>query len=250
MKVDVIDVLGKKTSTVALPEQFVCDVRPDLISRILRALFSNRRQAYGAQPGAGMRASAKLSRRRGAYKGAYKKGISRSSRKTMSRRGSQFNWVGAVSPGSVGGRRAHPPKSSTSRLQKVNRKERQYALRSALATAAVQQRVCVVSGVEQLSKGKDVSALLSACHIQLPGRQIRAGRGVLRGRKYKEGVGPLFVVASSCPLLRSARNLSGASVVSVRSLHAGHVMKDSSVPRHLVWSPEALSVLSKEKLYL
>ena len=191
-----------------------------------------------------------MSRRRGAYRSAYKHGISRVPRKALWSRGTQFGWVGAEVPGTVGGRRAHPPKAVKDHSQKVNKQERRFALRSALASGVAQNRVSVVQNVESLAKGADVAKLLSACHVQLPSRSIRAGRGKMRGRKYKTGLGPVFVVAADCPLKKSARNLSGVSVVSVRSLHAGQFMKDARVARHAVWSPEALAILTKEKLYL
>ena len=250
MNFDVVDTSGKRVGTLAVPTQFLVDVRPDLISRVLRAVLSWRRQPFGSALEAGQQHSAKLSRRRRDYKTSYGHGMSRVPRKTMWRRGRQFGWVGAVAPGTVGGRRAHPPKVSSDWVQKVNAKERRYALRSALSSTLASQRVAVVRGVEGLSHAKDVSHLLSSLSVPSASYSHRAGRGRLRGRAYHEQVGPLFVVASPCPLRKSAANISGASVVQVRSLHAGYFMKDAQTPRHVIWSAEAVEVLSKEKLYL
>src|SRR3989338_5928768 len=103
------------TNTVAgkkqLPQQFSEPLREDLIKRAVEALRANRRQKYGADPRAGKKSSAKLSRRRRDFKGAYGHCISRVPRKTVSRNGAHFNWVGAYAPGTVGGRRAFPPKT-------------------------------------------------------------------------------------------------------------------------------------------
>ena len=250
MNFDVVDTSGKKVGTLAVPAQFLVDVRPDVISRVLRALLSWRRQPFGSAKEAGQQHSAKLSRRRRDYKTSYGHGMSRVPRKTMWRRGRQFGWVGAVAPGTVGGRRAHPPKVSSDWVQQVNVKERRYALRSALSSTFASQRVAVVRDVEGLSRARDVSSLLLALHIPVALYSRRTGRGRLRGRAYREQVGPLFVVSSSCPLRTSAANIGGASVVHVRSLHAGHFMKDAQTPRHVVWSAAALDVLAKEKLYL
>ena len=59
----------------------------------------------------------------------------------MSRRGSQFNWVGATVPQAVGGRRAHPPKIlSMINKKRINKKEMKIALISALtATTEIKE---------------------------------------------------------------------------------------------------------------
>ena len=119
----IIDLKGKETGKKDLPKQFKEDIRPDLIKRAFLAIQSHKRQAYGSAPEAGKRASAKLSRRRHKYKGAYGHGISRVPRKILNRSGTRFSWVGAVAPHMVGGRRAHPPKADKIIEQKINKKE-------------------------------------------------------------------------------------------------------------------------------
>ncbi|MBI1970756.1 50S ribosomal protein L4 [Candidatus Woesearchaeota archaeon] len=111
MKIPIITITNSQAGTVDLPPIFQEEVRPDLIKRAVETLQANARQPYGAKPGAGMRYSAKLSRRRRDYKTSYGYGISRVPRKILSRSGTRFNWVGAVAPGTVGGRQAHPPKA-------------------------------------------------------------------------------------------------------------------------------------------
>ena len=44
-----------------------------------------------------------------------------------------MNWVGAFAPGTVGGRRAHPPKSEKIWSKKINKKENAKAIRSAIS---------------------------------------------------------------------------------------------------------------------
>ena len=82
-----------------------------LIKRAVLTLQNNKRQRYGANPEAGKKVSAALSKRRRKYRGSYGHGISRVPRKILSRRGTSMNWQGAFAPGTVGGRRAHPPKA-------------------------------------------------------------------------------------------------------------------------------------------
>ena len=111
MKLKIISTENKAIGEVNLPSQFNEPVRPDLIKRAVHALQANRRQPYGASEEAGKRHSAYLSKRRRKYRGTYGIGQSRTPRKVMTRRGTQFFYVGAFAPQTVGGRRAHPPKS-------------------------------------------------------------------------------------------------------------------------------------------
>ena len=53
----------------------------------------------------------------------------------MSSSGTQFNWTGAFAPGTVGGRRAHPPKAEENITKKINKKENRKAIRSAISAS-------------------------------------------------------------------------------------------------------------------
>src|SRR3989338_11129595 len=141
MKLKVISPEGKEDGSVTLPTQFSEEVRSDLIKRAVLAIQSHNRQPYGASPEAGKRASAKLSRRRRNYRGSYGLGISRVPRKIFSRRGTRMNWQGAFAPGTVGGRRAHPPKAEKIWWQNINKKERKMAIRSAMAATINKEAV-------------------------------------------------------------------------------------------------------------
>ena len=59
----------------------------------------------------------------------------------MSRRGTRMNWVGAFAPGTVGGRRAHPPKSEKIWWEKINEKEKAKAIRSAITATILKDIV-------------------------------------------------------------------------------------------------------------
>ncbi len=111
MKIPILNISKEEIGKQEMPVQFEEEIRLDLIKRAVIAIKNNERQAYGADPMAGKRASAKLSRRRHVYKTSYGIGISRVPRKIMSSRGTRMNWVGAFAPGTVGGRKAHPPKA-------------------------------------------------------------------------------------------------------------------------------------------
>src|SRR3990167_2631714 len=129
----VMNLEGKKVREINLPVQFNEGYHPNLIKRNVWTIQSNKRQPYGAKERAGLRYSSTLSKRRKDYKGSYGKGLSRTPRKVMWRRGTQFCFMGATAPGTVGGRKAHPPKAEKVFTKKINKKERRKAIRSALS---------------------------------------------------------------------------------------------------------------------
>ena len=199
----ILDITGKEKGSIELPEQFKETVRPDVIKRAVEVIEANNVQPYGAKPGAGMRASAELSRRRHNYRGSYGHGISRVPRKILTRRGTRMNWVAAVAPGTVGGRKAHPPKSQKILTKSINEKERKMAIRSALAATADKEYVAsrghkvpdaypfaVADEFEHVAKTKDIKKALEAVGLKdelsrTATRKVRAGKGTSRGRKYK-----------------------------------------------------------------
>lgn len=257
----------KKTGEVQVPVQLTEPYRPDLIQRAVQSYASRQRQPYGTFPEAGKRTSSKVSKRRRDYRGCYGFGISRVNRKILSRRGTRMFWVGAYTPQTKGGRRAHPPKASKLRAENMNVKERRKALRSAmsatLAREIVQQRghrvpaeypFVIDSSVEQMQKTSDVAQALEQWGFQeelerTAVHKVRAGKGKLRGRRYRQRRGVLFVVGAACPLLKAAPNIPGVEAVSVKLLHADLLAPGAMPGRLTLWTNHALEVMFKEKLY-
>lgn len=259
MRADLLNLNGEKIKSVELPRQFDEEIREDLIKRAVLAIQNNSRQAYGAKREAGLDYSAKLSRRRKNYKGAYGHGISRVPRKTLWHRGTQFGWVGAVAPGTVGGRRAHPPKPGKIWKQKINKKERRKAIRSAIAASTSKEYtgylpIIFESKFEELNKTKMVLETLNKIikkEIErIQDRKIRAGIGKMRGRKYKVKQGPLIVVGRQCNLLKSAKNLQGFDIVEVNKLNTQLLSKGVGPGRITVWTEDAINRLKKENLFM
>jgi large subunit ribosomal protein L4e len=268
MKLKVFDQNNNETKAVTLPIQFSQPVRPDLVKRAVLALQANRRQKYGAKPGAGMRYSRYLSKRRNDYKSTYGIGQSRTPRKVLNRRGTRFYFVGATAPQTVGGREAHPPKATKEWTQKINDKERRKAICSALSATVDAQLVSnrghkipkgfpfvLDSSFEQLVKTKDVKLALEALGfseeiLRTSQRSIRAGAGKRRGRKYKTKKSFLFVVSKDCPLLKSATNILGVDVVPVHALNAELLAPGSDVGRLTLFTDQALDLLDQHKLFM
>lgn len=255
MKVDVMDLQGKKSKTVELPVQFSEAYEPNLVKRAVLAFLSRLRQPYGADPRAGFRQSAKLSRRRRDYRGGYGKGISRVPRKIMWRRGLQFGWAGATISGTVGGRRAHPPKADKNWVKDINKKEKSKAIRSALGGLVEEKRLkLVVNDFENLKKTKEIETTLEKLGFaqefeRLEKRKVRAGKGRTRGRKYQNKVGPLVVVGKDCPVVKAAANLRGFDITIVDALNAHLLTRGHEEVRPALFTEDALKIMKEKKLF-
>lgn len=267
MKADLYNLEGKKTKQIDLPSQFNEPVRQDLIKRAFVALQSSNRTPYGAYEFAGKRYSSYVSKRRRKYKGIYGRGASRVPRKVLTRRGTQFYYVAATTPFSVGGRRAHPPKSEKSWFKKININERRKAIRSALAATfdlnLIKDRghntniasIIIDSKLESKNKTKEIKKILNLLGLdkelkRVEERQIRAGRGKSRGRKYKTKTGPLIVVSKDCPLVKSASNLPGIDISKINELNV-NLLAPGSVPGRLtIYTEDSIRELEKNKLFL
>lgn len=267
MKLDIFDQSKNKTGEIKLPPQFEEEYRPDIIQRGVLAIQSHKRQKYAASSEAGKRASAKLSRRRRDYRGSYGIGISRVPRKIMTRRGTRMNWVGAFAPGTVGGRRAHPPKSEKIWWKKINEKERSKAIRSAISATVIREIVAerghlipnnypfvLDDKFESIQKTKEVVSTLMALGFEnelsrVEEKRVRAGKGKSRGRKYKKKKGPLIVVSKTGNLINAVANIPGIDIVEVKSLNAELLAPGAKAGRLTLWTKAAINILEKENLF-
>jgi large subunit ribosomal protein L4e len=268
MKVKVITTTKVEKASKEMPVQFMEQIRPDLIKRAFHAIQSHNRQPYGADPEAGKKHSTKLSRRRRKYRGSYGHGISRVPRKILTRRGTRFYWVGAFAPGTVGGRRAHPPKADKNWNQKINVKEKRKAIRSAMAATLVKDIVAnrghkvpelypfiVEDKIESFSKTKQVKQALEKLGLKDDllrslNRTIKSGIAKMRGRKYRVPSGPLLVVGKDCPLLRSGNNIPGVSVVNVQNLNVELLAPGADYGRLTVFTESAIEKIKTDNLFM
>ncbi len=269
MKVSVYDLKGSKAGEVSLPAQFEEPVREDLIKRAVLAQQSNSYQPYGSDPRAGTKQGNPTPKRRRKYKTTYGHGESRVARKYSWHRGVQFGYIGAFVVSAVGGHRAFPPQVNKSIFEKINVKERQKAIRSAISATAIKELVglrnhkisridalplVVEDKLEALSKAKDVKQTMEKLGLKeelarTAVRKIRAGKGKMRGRKHRTKAGPLLVVSKKCSLAKAARNIPGVEVVNVHDLSAEKLAPGTQPGRLTVWSKSAIEVLGKEGLF-
>lgn len=267
MDLKILSLDNKEMGKKKLPSQFHEEIRQDIIKRAVEVIQSRKRQRYGADPQAGRKASAKLSRRRRHYRGSYGIGISRVPRKIMSRRGRRMNWVGANAPGTVGGRQANAPVADKIWYKQINKKERKKALRSALSAVVnaflVKKRghaipdtypFIIETKLEQLNKTKDVKNALVALGFnddlsRGDNKTIRAGKGKMRGRKYRTPKSILLVVSKKSPVMEAAANLSGVDVVEVKNLNCELLAPGAVCGRATLFTEEAINILEKSKLF-
>ncbi len=242
----VFDLKGTEVSQLNLPQIFNTSSRPDVIKRAVVTIQSQRFQPQGRDPMAGKRNTAE-SRGTGL-------GISRMPR--LKARGQRA----AFAPGTVGGRSAHPPEAEKKIKKKLPKKEMHLALRSAIAATGSKEAVSsrghmvddipdfplvVVDEIQSLKKTKDIEEALINLGVWADifrvkeSRKVRAGKGKMRGRKMKQAVGPLLVIAKNEGVAEAARNLPGVDVVSVENLNAELLAPGTHPGRLTVWTNSA-----------
>jgi len=249
MKATTYTITGTKGKEIELPKQFSEEIRPDLIKQAVLVIQSRKRQQYGTDPRAGIEYSAKLSRRRKAYRGGYGRSASRIPRKVMLRRGTQFIYTGAVVSGTMGGRRAHPPKGEKIFAKSLNKKERQKAIRSAIAATidkdylenkgikTTENLPLIVEKLEDVNKTKEIKALLEK--LNLTPELERA-----------DNKGPLIVVSSNdSKVYKSGRNMPGFEITEVSSLNTELLAPGAEPGRLVIWSSNSIQRLEKENLF-
>ena len=244
MKANLFDVEGKKLKKIEVPEFFNERIRVDLIKKILELL--KRKQPYGPSPVAGNQhsASGKLKHHRHVWKSQYGRGMSRVPRMQRSRKGSQFDWVGATVPNTRGGRRAHPPKVISMFTEgKINKKELKIATLCAISATASQKYlskrystlknenkielpILVESKITELKTKKLLETLKTILgeklySIAIQKKDIRKGIGKLRGRKYKSTLGLLLVLGDGEKLKTTAFDTVSVKELSIKDLAKG-----------------------------
>jgi len=245
---------GKATGKTDLPSVFETPLRPDVIKRAVLSIQSHSIQPQGRDPMAGKRTSAE----------------SRGTGMALARIPREKGGGGkaAFAPGTVGGRQAHPPKAETRITKEIPKKEKRLALLSAIAATGQKETVAsrghkvetvlelpliVENVLETLTKAKEVEDVLThlgiitdVCRVR-ESRKVRAGKGKYRGRKMKQAVGPLIVIAENKGLIEAAGNIPGVDIVTVNNLNAELLAPGTHPGRLTLWTNGAIDQL--EKLY-
>ena len=244
MKAQILDINGNKIREINLPNCFSQKIREDIVAKVLET--KKTKQPYAPSPVGGKQhsASGKIRHRRHVWQTSYGRGMSRIPRKVMSHRGTQFNWVGAEISSARGGRRAHPPKVQAMMKEKrINKKELNIALISALSATANETKVVskykrlenkkikelpfVVESKILNTKTKKLFESLKKIlgkdlfEIAIKKKSLRSGKGKGRGRKYKANSGVLFVISKEDMSKTKAFDIVNVNNLSVKDVAKG-----------------------------
>ncbi len=254
-------VKGKAGAKRELPVQFDTPYRPDVIWRAVLAVQSRRYQPHGVNKYAGKRTTAE----------SWQTGHGRSRIPRVKGSGTNAANRGAFAPGTVGGRVAHPPKAEKVLVERINKREKRLAIRSAIAATAdrkiVSRRGHKIDAVptlplivedkfETIRTTKEVYDVMASLGLDVDlaraaeGQKVRAGKGKMRGRRKKTPKSVLIVVGKDRGVGQAARNLPGVDVVEVHALNAELLAPGTHPGRLVLWTTSAIDRLEKEALFL
>ncbi len=259
MKTKIFTVDGKEKGEIDLPSVFNTPYRPDIINRVFTAIFTHRLQPKGNYYLAGKDTSAEYIGRRDAFRHGINRGIARLPRTKPG--GGGLGDVARV-PQAKGGMRAHPPKVEKIIYKRVNKKEKELALRSAIASTAIIELIkrrhkvdlktapiVVEDKFQELNKTKDIEKALVSLGLgddleRAKEKKIRAGKGKMRGRKYRKKTSVLLVTTSA-KFNRIARNIPGVDAVLVKDLSVKDLAPGGQAGRLTVWTESAIKALGE-----
>lgn len=250
------DLEGKEVGIIEVPKVFNYEVRLDIIKRAYLSAFTAKIQPQGRDPMAGKRTTAE------SWGVGY--GIARVPRVKGGRypRATSAAFVTMA----VGGRRAHAPTIEKKVHEKINRKERRLAIKSAIAATAVKELIerrrhvlpqnislpiVVKREIEDIESTKQAREFLIKLGLWSDVERVRdkikvrAGKGKMRGRRYKEGKSLLVVFSGRCKAVRAFRNLPGVTVAYVNNLSILHLAPGGVPGRLTLWSEDAIKMLAK-----
>ena len=254
MKARVIALDGTDSSEIELPAVFDTPYRPEVIHKVYVNVLSHSYHRQGRYPAAGEMVSAE-SRNTGL-------GIARLARA----RGEGFPRAGQAAgvAGVRHGRVAHPPESWKDIYKKINRKEKQLGLCSAIAVTAkkelVQRRghkignevklpLVVSNDIESIAKTKDLKNALirlglgddlaRASHI----RKARSGTARRRGRSARSGTSALIIVGNESKLVMLSESIPGINIKHAKELSILDLVPGSKPIRLTIYSQSAIDYL-------
>lgn len=250
MDATILTTTGDEAGSTTLPPSFETPYRPDIIRKAVDVAETNQKQPYGADPMAG--------RRHATESWAPGRGASRVPRLTQGREA-------AFAPLARGGRRAHPPKAEKKTQEHLNRKERDLALTSALAATSDVDRVTerghrfdtdelpliVQDDIVTIAKTRELVETLNAIGVgddldrAKDGRSIRAGKGTMRGRRYRTPRSVLLVVHDTGTIDRSSGNLPGVEYALVDELNVPRLAPGGDAGRLTVFTESAIAQIEE-----
>ena len=111
----------------------------------------------------------------------------------------------------------------------------------AFASAAVAKTQAAIALLTSIGAGPDVEKVKAS-------RKVRAGKGKMRGRRYRQRRGPLVVYdpdKDGKELVWAFRNVAGVETASVYALSLLQLAPGGHLGRFIVWSSSAFAALDK-----
>ncbi|MHA1268600.1 MAG: 50S ribosomal protein L4 [Candidatus Helarchaeota archaeon] len=254
-KIKILDLEGKVIKEIDKPEVFNTPLRPDLIKRAFLSCLTGRIQPKGTDPMAGKRTTAESW-----HAG---RGVSRVPR--VKGGGTRRSQQGAFIPGTVGGRVAFPPKTEKKIKEKINKKERILAIKSAIAATSdknvvsnrghqfsenIELPLVISNDIESLKKTRQVKNLFIEIGvwpdiIRASKRKVRPGKGKMRGRKYKKKKSVLIIISENKGIYLAARNHPGVDICEIKNINAELLAPGGHPGRLTIWSEGAIQKVSE-----
>lgn len=249
---------GNAEKKLTLPSVFGARYNEDMIKRALLAEQSLDYQPQGHYVGAGMETSASYTGRLGNYRTQRHTGRPPRPRQKLAKGASgQVRRI----PSSVKGRRAHPHVVEKTIAERINRKEYEKALESAVAATADMQLVkqkhvlgsaqlplVVSSDIEKISRTRELVKVLESLGLKQdvekshdPKLAVASRRRVQR-RHFRSSV--VIVAKDASIVSRACRNIPGVEAVSVDRLRIASIAPGAR-PRLALWSEAALGALQE-----
>lgn len=247
---------GEASSSLPLPAVLTAPIRLDVVAQVHKSLAKNRRQAYAVSEKAGHQTSAE----------SWGTGRAVARIPRVGGGGTHRSGQGAFGNMCRGGRMFAPTKTWRKWHVKVNQNQRRFATVSALAASALPSLVLarghrieeiqevplvISSAVESFKKTKEAVTLLKSINAYADvvkvsnSRRLRAGKGKMRNRRYRQRRGPLVVYNEDNGIVKAFRNLPGVELVNVRRLNLLQLAPGGHIGRFIIWTEGAFALLDE-----
>jgi large subunit ribosomal protein L4e len=252
--VSVYGLTGDKSGETNLPAVMKAPLRPDIVQFVHTNLNKNHRQAYSVSIYAGKQVSAE----------SWGTGRAVARIPRVGGGGTSRSGQGAFGNMCRGGRMFAPTKTWRRWHRKVNLTQKRYAVASALAASAVPALVMArghvidqvpeiplvldstVESTKKTSVAKDILAAIGALDDvdkAADSKQVRAGKGKMRNRRYTLRRGPLVIYNTNDGVEQAFRNLPGVELCCVTRLNLLQLAPGGHLGRFCIWSQAAFEAL-------
>jgi large subunit ribosomal protein L4e len=174
-------------------------------------------------------------------------------------------WEPRFAPQTRKGRQAHPPLVEKVWSQKMNKKEKRKAILSAISATSKKEMVLkrghkveeikelpivVEDKIQEIKKTNELAEFLRKIGLEkemerIEEKKIRAGKGKMRGRKYKKKIGPLIVIAEDKGIGKAVKNILGMHVCRFSNLSAEYLAPGAMPGRLTIFAKSAIEKLGE-----